>query len=289
VTKVRLVLIILLTLMIQNDSWGGKLYPYKAVPAYFDSDSDWEQVLSASSSLGIILINPQHGPGHHMKSSLKNKIDLARAKGIKVLGTIYTSFGSRPITEIKNDIDHYKDWYEVDGILLDESSDQIELLSFYEEIASYIRSTSGNFVMMNPGVYPSEGYIALADSTIVFEGSYSEYIDTFIPDWIWAYPTYKFSHLVYNAPDSISLNQTNQLALERNTDFLYVTNQTLPDPWKTVPQYWNLETFKDSKLNRVLTQVDFSTHGHITCFDSKKGSCTWNFHEASSKTFHLQF
>ncbi len=212
-----------------------------AIPAYFYPGTLWSKATASAPRTSIIIMNPDSGPSMIKDANYASAVASAQAAGIKVLGYVYTNYGKRPALDVRNDIYLYKSWYGVDGIFLDETSSDAALLSYYKSIATYIRAGKGGFVMLNPGVEPAEGYVKLADTTIVFEDSYADYVQWAPPAWMYKYPAAKLTHLVYNAVDTVQMTNAINLSRSRNAGMIYITNDVFDNPWDTLPTYWTSE------------------------------------------------
>jgi hypothetical protein len=212
-----------------------------AIPSYFYPGALWDQAISGAPKVGILIVNPDSGPGGAVDPEYATAVTKAKAAGVRVIGYVYTSYGGRGAAEVEADIEKYKSWYQVDGIFLDEVSDQAGLVPYYQDVADHIRSAQGSLVMLNPGVYPDEGYMNVGDIVVVFEDAYSVYLNATVPSWASNYPASKFSHLVYGAPDGAALDQAMSLAGQRNAGYIYVTSDNLPNPWDELPSYWSSE------------------------------------------------
>jgi hypothetical protein len=214
-----------------------------SIPAYFDPrrTSYWTQATATASRVGVMIMNPDSGPGKAKNSDYVNAVKNAQAAGIKVIGYVHTREGKRKAMDVKTEIDQYKTWYAVDGIFLDEVAGSTKNLTYYTDITNYIRSRKGTLVMLNPGTVPVENYIKLADITIVFEDTYSKYQNWQPPAWLFNYPANKFAHLVHRASDTTQMNNAIELAVKRKAGTIYVTDDVLPNPWDTLPTYWTNE------------------------------------------------
>jgi len=212
------------------------------IPAYFYPGSLWTQATSGAPVVDVMIMNPASGPGTSQNPDYVTAVNNAKAAGIKVIGYVHTSYGSRDIDVVKGEIDLYKQWYGVNGIFLDEVSSSASDLPYYQNVSDYIRSTNGTYVALNPGTVPDQGYVSLGDTTVIFEGSYNTYKTWSAPSWVFNYPASKFTHLVYatstskNMKDAILTRSKN-----RNAGYVYVTNDVLPNPWDTLPSYWSTE------------------------------------------------
>jgi hypothetical protein len=189
-----------------------------------------------------MIMNPSNGPGSSSDPDYVDAVADAQVEGIKVLGYVYTLYTSRDINEVKSEIDDYMTWYGVDGIFLDEVSNDGADLAYYEDLASYIRSKSGPFIMINPGTVPDEQYMDVADVVIVFENIYSEYTTRTFPAWMDSYSRTRFMHLVYDTPEADFQNAWS-LAMGHNVGYVYITDDAAPNPWDTLPSYWDSEVY----------------------------------------------
>jgi hypothetical protein len=212
-----------------------------AVPAYFYPGSTWATAVGSAPQTALMIMNPNSGPGTVKDANYAKAVASAQAAGVKVLGYVATSYGRRTSVELANDIKAYKEWYGVDGIFLDEVRSDAAALNYYKTLVNYIRATKGGFVMLNPGVVPAEGYVKLADTTIVFEDSYADYLRWVPPSWMYKYPAGKLTHLVYSAADTTQLTNAINLSRNRNAGMIYITNDVLANPWDTLPTYWAKE------------------------------------------------
>jgi predicted MPP superfamily phosphohydrolase len=211
-----------------------------SIPGYFSPGLLWDQAISDAPATAIMVMNPNSGPGLSFDQSYADTVTQAQAEGVKVLGYVYTQYSARDITQVKAEIDNYISWYDVDGIFLDEVSQDAADIAYYEDVADYIRSKTGSFIMINPGTVPHEQYMGVADVVVVFENLYSSYMGATFPGWMDNYPAHRFDHMVYDTPETGFQNAW-QLALNRNVGYVYFTDDVVPNPWNTLPSYWDTE------------------------------------------------
>lgn len=211
------------------------------IPSYFYPGPLWNQAIAASLTVETMIMNPASGPGASSNSDYVAAVNNAQAAGIKVIGYVHTSYGSRDAAVVKSEIDSYKVWYGVSGIFLDEVASDAALLPYYQDLADYIRVTAGVLVMLNPGTIPAEGYMNVGDAVVVFEGTYNTYKTWIKPSWVNNYPASKFVHLVHAASGATAMRNAIKLAHQRNAGNVYVTNDVLPNPWDSLPTYWSAE------------------------------------------------
>lgn len=162
------------------------------------------------------------------------------------MGGVFSD-GEKPIEDVKSDIDTWKSFYgNIQGIFLDEVSNRIDLLDYYHNISAYIRSEplfgSQALVIINPGGNIPENYTMLADNCVIFEQSYSAFIQppaasdplplawTRLPCYN-EYNTewrYKSSAIVYEVQES-QMELIVDKIITNNMGYLFVTgNMSLP-------------------------------------------------------------
>ena len=219
-----------------------------AVPA----TSQWNTAVSdaplSTGRVRVLIMNPNSGPGTSINQDYVTAVNRVHAAGTEFLvyGYVYTSYGQRSLASVEADIDNYHSWYGVDGIFVDETASSSSLIStYYQPLANYITSQMpGSDVMLNPGVYPDQGYLNITvpspSSLIVnvFEGTYGDYVNATVPSWAFSYPDISFSHLVYSTSATQMPNAV-ALSAQRNVGWIYVTDGGLPNPWAALPSYWS--------------------------------------------------
>jgi hypothetical protein len=141
------------------------------VPMY-GWDAGWSEIINAKEENKgteiIAVINPSNGAGGGKDSHWANVADDLQDAGIKVVGYISTAYAGRDGGDIKNEIDRYYDWYDLDGVFLDEVSPSAH--GYYEDIGGYAESPDGNQkLILNPGAPVPESYGDIADIIVVYE------------------------------------------------------------------------------------------------------------------------
>lgn len=212
------------------------------VPAYFypTASSPWNQ-LTAAAGVEIAIMNPGSGPGGASDPSYASAVNKAKSSGVKVIGYVATTYGAKPIASVKSEIDKYFSWYAVDGIFIDEAeyrATETADIPYYQQIYSYIKSKNAAArVVTNPGTIPDERFVAgnIADMVVIFEGSYDQYKLWSAPAWVANYPPQKFGHLVYQT----SRANVDAARSANSEGYVYITDDTLPNPWDTLPPYFS--------------------------------------------------
>ncbi len=216
-----------------------------AIPSYFGPGALWTEIGAAAPRVGLAVINPSSGPGETLRADYVAQVEATRARGVTVLGYVHTSYGKRPLAEIRSEIDRFNRWYKVDGIFFDEVTNDDAGLPYYLHCRAAARAGRPKaVVVINPGTPVTEGYMAAADVVLTFESDYGAYLKRVTdPAWVARYPARRFWHLVYAAPDTAAMHRAVLLSKKRNAGWVYVTPDTLPNPWDTLPggPYWSGE------------------------------------------------
>ena len=87
----------------------------------------------------VVAINPGSGPGRQRDENYVLAVSRLRQAGITVIGYVYTSWGKRMLSEVAADISLYAQWYDLDGILVDEFSTDAGLEGYYLHIRDYAK------------------------------------------------------------------------------------------------------------------------------------------------------
>jgi hypothetical protein len=214
-----------------------------AIPSYFYPGAYWTQLINGAPTVGLAIINPASGPGKKADSNYLNTVRQAQARGITVLGYVYTKYGSRRASAVRADIDKYYSWYRVDGIFFDEASTDCAKLSYYQGLYNYVKAKGGQAkVVLNPGINTGECYVNASDILVNFEDNFAAYTTWSPSGWEYNYPAERFWHLVLGASKA-DMTQAIAWSKQRHAGWVYVTNDNLPNPWDTLPfdPYWSNE------------------------------------------------
>ena len=217
-----------------------------AVPAYFYPGSYWTQLDQAGAGVGLAVMNPDSGPGSAPDPNYANAVRSAQASGVHVVGYVYTSYGSRSLASVESDINSYYSWYpSLNGIFLDEASTSCVTEPYYATLNSFVKSKGGTgLTILNPGTQTNQCYEPAADILLTFEGSDSQYVNSYTaPSWVASYPASHFWHVIYGTSTVSAMASAVQLSKARNAGYVYVTSATLPNPYDLLPTgpYWSGE------------------------------------------------
>ena len=223
-----------------------------AVPAFFAPGRLWSQVDSAVPTLRLVVVNPASGPGPAYDQSYEGVVRTAQKRGITVVGYVDTNYGARGLSAVESDVDKYYSWYHVNGIFFDRASTDCALaiapMSYYATLNAFVKAKGGAArTILNPGRQTNECFLADADILLTFEGSNTEYVNSYsAPSWVAKYSPSHFWHVIYAASGASAMARAVRLSKQRGAGFVYVTPDALPSPYDTLPtgRYWSTELGK---------------------------------------------
>ncbi|MFM2420757.1 MAG: hypothetical protein RL385_5480, partial [Pseudomonadota bacterium] len=229
------------------------LVPWYAYPAAPSAQEDQWAILaqSASTARFTAIINPADGPGRGgPNADYQRGLQLLSASGAALLGYVTTRLPGvalRPIADVKADVDEWTrsfSAYPVQGIFLDGTSSDAADIGYFEELYRYIHTNPRYLrVVLNPGTPPAQAYYqrATAELIVSFEGNAGTWSSHVPPSYMSGFGPARFGALVYGAASVASMRSAMALARGRGFGTVYVTSDDLPNPWDTLPSYWNTE------------------------------------------------
>ncbi|MDY0056241.1 MAG: spherulation-specific family 4 protein [Methyloversatilis sp.] len=218
------------------------------VPAYFypagSGAAYWQTLTDSAPAVGITaILNPDSGPGSALDTNYTTVVDSLQAAGGRVIGYVHTAYGTRSAATVRAEIDRYYALYGVDGIFIDEMSNDIGQLGYYRSLHDYIRGLDGEgYIVGNPGTQTAPDYLATADVLVTFESPAAEYAGYEADAWTQTQDATRFAHLVYEVPDAAAMQAVIARARAMNVGHVYVTDDDISNPWDTLPSYWAAQT-----------------------------------------------
>jgi hypothetical protein len=265
------------------------------VPSYFIPNSGgpggvgdgWAAMAAAAGQVPLTaILNPDSGPFTGNEDNYPQRLqayvdavtNLEKAGG-KVIAYIATGFGSESLATIQDKISAYLQQFPglIQGFFLDEMSVNLGTLPHYQQIYNMINPNGSHpyTVIANPGepfladgITPSD-YLTTADVLNIFEGPHTSpgnfdirfdrYPDQtpYKLDWFLGLSSDRLSNIVYDAPSDVGLADVAK-AVHFNAGYVYVTNDTLPNPFDQLPSYWDQEVAKIHELNAVPEPSSFA-------------------------------
>jgi hypothetical protein len=212
-------------------------------PAYFypAPGSDWDKLTAAAPYVPVTaILNPNSGPGAAVDPNYAAAVDHLRAAGGKVIGYVHTSYTNQPLSRVYAEINDYRRWYHLDGVFIDEmTSDAVNShILYYQKIDEYIHNLEPHWTVVgNPGTNTPSSYAKVANELVLFENGTG--YDTYRPpSWQTKSSPAHFANLVYDVSSTATMQADVQLAADRHTGWVYVTDANLPNPYGALPSYW---------------------------------------------------
>ncbi|MEB3191784.1 MAG: glycoside hydrolase family 9 protein [Snowella sp.] len=277
---------------ITNDDLSnvGFLVPAYGNPASSDGSKMWNNLIETAKTLKSQLhtiLNPSSGPGssptidpnYINPNGPDPLLDLKNA-GALVYGYVPTSFADRDLNAVKADINKYLDaayyqntGFQIDGMFLDEMSNDLGDVGYYQQIRDYIKSKKSTAkIIGNPGTSSTQNtsgqlqftvidYANTVDTLVTFENTGAEYRNNYTsPSWLNTFNADHFAHLIHTEPQAEDMFADLQLAKSRKVGMVYITNDIFinpqtDNPWDTIASYWTQEIQATSDVPLLILSV----------------------------------
>jgi Spherulation-specific family 4 len=192
----------------------------------------------------LACVNPSNGPGIHFDEKFATGIDSLTKAGILVGGYVATHYGLKPQSEVEKEIRAYKTWYDkINGICFDEMKNKVGKEDYYRYLTEFSKSLGLNFTVGNPGTDVSPTYVGTVDYMKIYEGPGAPALSK-LQGWHLKYDKKNFITIAYNVSH---VNYTYLAEATKYVGFLYVTDDFLPNPYNTLPNYlFNIARFLNS-------------------------------------------
>ena len=193
-------------------------------------------LVDAGRALGFAVLNRDSGPGTRRDAGY---VDAARALAnaeVAAVGYVDTAYGKRSPDAVRTDVKRWRRWYGITSIFFDQTPTAKRHLDRYRAYVDDVHDQDGRAIF-NPGTYPDRVYVDLADVTVTYEGALDDYRALARPAWVSKVPAHRMWHLVYGTPEPEVANVLS-LARSYKAGYVYVTDDTLPDPWNVLATYW---------------------------------------------------
>lgn len=247
---------------VTNQSLAVPMYEYPTIGSY------WDDITGAGgSSLPFVIVNPGSGPGASVDATYTSEIAENTADGIRSIGYVHSNYQARNYQDVYDDID---DWYQmypgISGIFIDLVTDgDADDVCYIAGLYNHVKNTHPNdLVILNPGTNISANYEPYGDIFMNAENNFATYQSSWNvmhPGWE-DNPAYqnRFWHAVHTT-DPSDLAAAITLTRNNNAGWVYITDDTMPNPYHVTPTYWNSEISSVGSLpastipNRGKTQL----------------------------------
>lgn len=224
------------------------------VPAYFYPSGPglehWNQLLSAARDLEMIaIVNPDSGPGKRRDPAYRDLLVRASQTRLQLVGYITWSYGERPLSAIRADIDSWLYFYpEITGFFFDEQPSGAAFAPAVLDCLQYARQQRPQAVLLsNPGVPCDAAYFRLPTQAITCVFEEAAGWDQFLQDEAGRraagerQPPAATLGLLYRHTEPKTLDEVFRQASQAGVAYLYVTDAVMPNPWDRLPEYWARE------------------------------------------------
>jgi hypothetical protein len=210
------------------------------VPLYtYPTDPSWDTVIAAKRAhptVGVVaVVNPANGPGPAADGAYAAGIARLNAAGVKVLGYVRTGYAVRNPPEVKADIDSWRTFYpgQLGGVFFDEQSDRAGDVGYYRDVSQYAKAQGLSFTVGNPGKDSAPEFVGALDTMLIYENAGLP-TDSQMGGWHASYAPSNFGVI----PHSSSFDAAFVRDARHYVQYVYVQNDTLPNPWDSVPPFF---------------------------------------------------
>lgn len=217
-------------------------YPYDSNTG--DLSADFYKIMTTANKYinnvdTTVIINPSAGAGYVQDLVYVLVLKRLHVSGARALGYVSTVYGARDMATVKDDIDKYYQWYDVDGIFLDEFPYEYNetLFNYYTEISNYIKTKNSNArIYVNSGTTSNYQWFDtdIFDLNCIWEtGSYPS-VDTVFSYEYKDISKNKKCVLLYNA----TFDKSKVLELMPYINTWYITpDGAVGNPWDSLSPY----------------------------------------------------
>lgn len=208
--------------------------------------SELPQVLAAKLAFPnvpfMVNINPSSGPGSSPSASWASAITQLKNAGAVVTGYVPTAYGTgRSISNVEGMISSYNQFYPnmLDGIMFDEVSGSCSQFTFYQTISNYARSLGYSYIRANPGSSICQTDVPLFNHIAIYESAGYPSESTLASNTY--YPQYSKSVVGFGATvhTTSTYDSTWLHMATKYLKWVYITDQTEPNPYAVFPAYFN--------------------------------------------------
>jgi hypothetical protein len=209
------------------------------VPLYTSpSHPSWTAVIAAKMAHPkvpvIAVVNPANGPGSAVNARVLAGISRLFSAGIKVVGYVATGYTRVPEAMVRADIDRWKAWYPMlSGIFFDEQARTAGQEDYYRRLSQYAKSLGLSFTIGNPGTDSAPSYVGVLDTVLIYESGGLANMSK-LAGWHVNHDRSNFGIIPYGT----ALDVAYVRAAKGFVGYIYLTNDTLPNPWDSVPPYF---------------------------------------------------
>jgi len=216
------------------------------VPIYIDPAQDstpWNQVLATAQTVPTtVVVNPVIGDIEGcQENTFKTMLGKLQTNKIDTVGYIPTGYTATPTALVKERIDRFKNCVGIDGVFFDEIkvSNQAEA-DYYTNICDYAKKAfgEGKFVVnagTNIQIPITNEFCNIA---LIYEFYDDNWKDFAVFGYQGANTDAATSIMIHTTNTVAAMRKSVDLAYARKIDYVFVTNETVPNPWLNLGNYW---------------------------------------------------
>jgi Spherulation-specific family 4 len=251
------------------------------MPTYFNDAAQWTRLAAMGSQMKVAVLNVNSGPGAAKDNTIATQVANARANGITVIGYVATNYEGDGIhaanPQLLDQVQSYIDWYNLDGVYLDETVAECYQKGALKSYVAQIRVRKpGALVMLGPGRNAGECFVnpndVAADAIVNFEGDSATYANWSPSYWVSKYPASKFWHIVYGTP-AASRDAVVDLAKGRLGGLVYVSPDSQIPAYATIPDVSYFDALR-TKIYGSVTNASTTTTPSTTTVLSSTSTTT---------------
>jgi hypothetical protein len=195
----------------------------------------------------VATFNPSSGPGGSRDANIASWVSKMRNAGVIMIGYTYDDYGTRPLSALKADADKYKNWYNADGLFIDEFTNKVGYETHYKDLTTYAKSIGMKMPMGNPGTDVPKSYVNTVDVINITEGkgympiSWLQYCINCSASngWHYQYDKRNFVYMRYDIP---TLDTAFEVNSSQWVGLLYITDGNDSNArWFHLPPYFSTE------------------------------------------------
>lgn len=256
---------------------------------YAPTNYIWDDVAREGTNVPItVIVDPASGPGPGFPNvDYDHALSEMSAGSVTLLGYVDTAFGTRPASNVIEDVAVYATEPRVHGIFLDQALADAGHFGYYTNIYAAIHGHSNLAeVVMNSGPALEEDYLSApaTDVAMIFEQSvgWPEYQP---PAHQFKYPPNRFSMLVHTCATADEMAAHLARAAQRNVVHVYVTDAGMPNPWDRLPTYWTQLVSQVKAYRELASTAVTRSSGIVAQFSTVPGrACVGEVNEGSDWT-----
>lgn len=213
------------------------------VPLYIYPDatsSNWNALFTAHAANPTVPIVAIVNPGltattAKADSNYQRAVARLLTAGIKVAGYVPTTYGARPIADVKANIDRWATYYPgTNAVFFDEQGNKLGQEAYYREIATYAKSRGMTMTIGNPGTDVPTSFMGVLDTMMIYE-SLGIPTAARVGGWHANYDRKNFGIIPYGCGEA----DLAFVAVAKPTvGWIYLQSDNMPDPWDTLPAYF---------------------------------------------------